>query len=281
LAQGGLIPSTENKQPGAVLNRELWDELATIHNGIGEYGRNALLSGKSTLRAVEISLLGDIRGARILHSHCHLGYDTISLSRLGASVVGVDISPRSIALARELAEDLCATCEFQLIDDWRHFRNSDQFDVFYATYGVIEWLSDLDIWFAAASDVLRPTGRLILIDGHPALHTLAERKTDKDVFYAITDPYQTGGASTTARLRGSYADRTVKLSRFAAHRWKWSVADIVTRCLKHGFILQHFGEYDFSHYCKFAGHRRSPDGYFRNVRLRGFPSLLSVVFVKA
>jgi hypothetical protein len=39
-------------------------------------------------------LLGGIAGLRGIHLQCHIGTDTISLSRLGARMTGLDYSSR-------------------------------------------------------------------------------------------------------------------------------------------------------------------------------------------
>ena len=49
--------------------------------------------------------LGDLTGLDVVHLQCHLGTDTVSLSRLGARrTVGVDLSPGSLSRAREIAD---------------------------------------------------------------------------------------------------------------------------------------------------------------------------------
>lgn len=48
------------------------------------------MKGESSLKHIELNLLGDIKGKNILHLQCHFGQDTISLSRLGAKVTGID-----------------------------------------------------------------------------------------------------------------------------------------------------------------------------------------------
>ena len=34
--------------------------------------------------AIELDLLGDVRGKHILHLQCHFGQDTLSMTRMGA-----------------------------------------------------------------------------------------------------------------------------------------------------------------------------------------------------
>jgi 2-polyprenyl-3-methyl-5-hydroxy-6-metoxy-1,4-benzoquinol methylase len=57
------------------------------------------------LNDIELQLLGDIKGKKILHLQCHFGQDTISLSRLGAHVTGIDLSDKAIKSAKKIAKD--------------------------------------------------------------------------------------------------------------------------------------------------------------------------------
>jgi len=50
------------------------------------------------------SMIGDIRGKRILELGCGDGGNSVLLALKGASVVGIDISPRAIQIARKRAE---------------------------------------------------------------------------------------------------------------------------------------------------------------------------------
>ena len=56
----------------------------------------AFRAGKSSLKQIELTLLGDVRGKSILHLQCHFGQDTISLARMGARVTGIDLSDAAI-----------------------------------------------------------------------------------------------------------------------------------------------------------------------------------------
>jgi len=48
--------------------------------------------------------LPNLQGKKVLHLQCHFGQDTLSLARLAADAVGVDLSDKAIAQARELNE---------------------------------------------------------------------------------------------------------------------------------------------------------------------------------
>ena len=50
----------------------------------------------------DVPLLGDVAGLRGVHLQCHIGTDTVSLARLGASMTGLDFSGPAVEAAREL-----------------------------------------------------------------------------------------------------------------------------------------------------------------------------------
>src|SRR5512133_4346389 len=73
--------------------------------------RVAMTVRPSMIRAIcpvgvryDLPRLGRLDGLDVVHLQCHIGTDTISLSRLGArSVVGLDFSPSALREARALA----------------------------------------------------------------------------------------------------------------------------------------------------------------------------------
>jgi hypothetical protein len=85
------------------INRDAWNQRARINLQSAFYDVEGFLKGQSSLKDIELELLGDVRGKRILHLQCHFGQDCISLARLGARVTGVDLSDEAIGYARELA----------------------------------------------------------------------------------------------------------------------------------------------------------------------------------
>ena len=87
------------------VNRNAWNNKIDAHLKSEFYDLAGFLKGKSSLNEIELTLLGDIRGKTILHLQCHFGQDSISLSRLGAVVTGVDLSDKAIETARKIAYD--------------------------------------------------------------------------------------------------------------------------------------------------------------------------------
>jgi len=74
------------------INRTSWNNKVPFHLGSKMYDLEGFLTGNSSLMDIELGLLGDISGKKILHLQCHFGQDSISLSRMGADVTGIDLS---------------------------------------------------------------------------------------------------------------------------------------------------------------------------------------------
>lgn len=70
------------------INRNAWDKKAAQHFTSKFYDVEGFLRGASSLKEIELSEIGDVRGKKLLHLQCHFGLDTLSFARLGAVVTG-------------------------------------------------------------------------------------------------------------------------------------------------------------------------------------------------
>ena len=155
------------------LNRLSWNILAEAHGQDAYYDSRALLAGESSLIAEEEEALQeaigeDLENLAVLHLQCHLGFDAITLARRGARVTGVDFSHVALAKAHSLANTCAVDVEWICADvlalpESLHRR----FDLVWATVGIICWIADLNSWMTGLSNVLKPGGRLVLLDGFP------------------------------------------------------------------------------------------------------------------
>ncbi|BCH22247.1 hypothetical protein MesoLjLc_19910 [Mesorhizobium sp. L-8-10] len=154
-------------------NRLNWDDRAELHatDPTGSYCIARVLEGGSSLHALELSEIGDVSGKDIAHLQCHIGLDTISLKRLGArSVAGLDFSPKAIAAARDFATRAGVDVRFveAPVYDAVEALNAD-YDMVFVTWGAINWLDDITRWARVVAALLRPGGRLYLLEGHPTM----------------------------------------------------------------------------------------------------------------
>ena len=171
-------------------NRRSWNAAVPAHDSHRGNLAAFLEAGGSTLFPEELSLLGDVRDETLAHLQCNAGGDTLSLARLGARVTGVDLSDAAVASARDLSQRSGIPADFVRADvhDWLRetARRGRLFDAVFTSYGVVCWLSDLGLWAAGITGVLRPGGRFVLVDFHPAADVFDEH-------WNVTRDYPRGG----------------------------------------------------------------------------------------
>lgn len=157
-------------------NRAAWDLAAPEHAAGDFYDLPGFVAGRDDLRPFEDVELGPVDGLDLVHLQCHLGTDTLSLSRRGARVVGLDLSAESVAVARRLAVDTGLAAEFVVGDvrDAVEVLGGRRFDVVYTGVGALCWLPDLDVWADVVARLLRPGGVLYLVEIHPLIEAVAE-----------------------------------------------------------------------------------------------------------
>jgi 2-polyprenyl-3-methyl-5-hydroxy-6-metoxy-1,4-benzoquinol methylase len=149
------------------INRRRWNELAAKHGDDPVYRVDEMIGGRETLGPVESDLLGDIAGLRVLHMQCHIGLDSVSLARRGARVTAIDFSSTAVERARDIAGRCGVDVDFRVADCQIGLPElNEQFDVVFASHGVLHWISDVGAWMATAVRALRPAGRLVLVDFH-------------------------------------------------------------------------------------------------------------------
>jgi SAM-dependent methyltransferase len=186
-----MIPNTTPHADVHEANRRSWNAATVAHNRHKGDQAAFLRAGGSTLFPEEVELLGDVAGRALVHLQCNAGQDTLSLARLGARATGVDISDEAIAFARRFSVESGVAAGFERADVYDWLRQARQegrrFDVAFASYGVLSWLSDLDAWARGIADVLAPGGRLVLVDFHPVVGMF-----DPDL--SLRFPYSSGGA---------------------------------------------------------------------------------------
>src|SRR5918997_2142566 len=84
------------------VNRANWDERAPAHAASPDYALHRFRDDPEHLSDVvrfDLPRLGDVRGLRGVHLQCHIGTDTLSLARLGATMTGLDFSAPALAEA--------------------------------------------------------------------------------------------------------------------------------------------------------------------------------------
>lgn len=126
------------------INKKSWNAKVEPHLKSDFYFVNEFLQGRTSLNSIELELLGDVKDKTILHLQCHFGQDSISLSRMGAKVTGIDLSDKAIEAAKDLAKQCDTNTEF-ICSDVYELPNilNQKFDIVFTSYGTIGWLPRL------------------------------------------------------------------------------------------------------------------------------------------
>lgn len=261
-------------------NVDLWNELAEVHYFSDFYSLSDIVAGGSSLLQVEIDLMKQFSFGRVLHTHCHIGTDSISLSRVCDSVTGVDFAEAAITIATGAAAMAYRTnCDFVCDDSHSLAKvpSDEPYDTVFASYGVLVWISDLERWFNAHRAHLRSGGQLIIIDEHPIAATY-DRARSKDSLYPDLDFSGHGNPYYTINPR-SYSGDTKVLLNQKQTKWQHSMSDIINSASSSGLRLLRLDEFAKCHYPILDNMIKCEDGYFRHEIFNNkVPLLFSVVF---
>lgn len=231
------------------MNRVAWDRRTEAHFKSKFYDVQGFLSGKTSLREIELAEMGPVEGRRLLHLQCHFGLDTLSWTRLGANCTGVDLSPVSIEKARQLNTQVGLNAQFICSDVYQYERGSEPpFDIVFASYGVICWLPDLTRWANAVAANLATGGTFYLAEFHP-VHDLVTGYR----YFEADEP--------DIEDEGTYTENGSGLTATMA-TWPHSLSSVINALLNAGITIQRVNEYPFSPYNCFEGLEEREPGRF-------------------
>jgi SAM-dependent methyltransferase len=230
-------------------NRANWDDRAPLHaSRQSGYQTQDYIDNKALLSNVvkyDLPRLGDLKGQRAVHLQCHIGTDTLSLSRLGAvDVVGLDFSSESIKAAKALVAETGDAVTFveANVYDAPSLLPHAAFDLVFTGIGALCWLPDIDRWATVVSTLLAPGGTLFIREGHPILwavdETLPEGPTIRFPYFNVRDPMAWDAEATYVDTAGT------KLKATKTYIWNHGIGEIVTSLLKQGLVLERLEEHD-------------------------------------
>lgn len=223
------------------INRRSWNERVPHHLSSGFYNVEGFLQGNTSLNSIELELLGDISGKKILHLQCHFGQDSISLSRMGAEVTGIDLSDEAIRAAKNLALQSGTDTHFIVSDVYALPEHLDgQFDIVFTSYGTIGWLPDLSKWASVIAHFLKPGGIFIMAEFHPFIWMYADDFSKIQYSYFNVEPIM-------ETQEGTYADKNAKI-QITSVGWNHPTSEVLNSLIAEGLEINLFNEYDYSPY---------------------------------
>ncbi|MEY2443843.1 MAG: hypothetical protein QOE00_423 [Ilumatobacteraceae bacterium] len=227
------------------VNLANWNSRVPHH--VQGYGLERYRSDATYLSDVvrfDIPRLGSIAGLDVVHLQCHIGTDTLSLSRLGArSVTGLDFSAPALAAAAELAAECGAAVDYVESEFYSAVDalGAGRFDLVYTGIGALCWLPDITRWARIVEALLRPGGRLFMREGHPMLWSLDDPRPDG--LLVVEYPYfETKGVPFSEPL--SYVDHAEPLTSPDIISFNHGLAPVITSLMEAGMQLTAIDEHD-------------------------------------
>ncbi len=256
-------------------NRSSWNKRAELHFNSKFYDVKGFLDGKSSLNTIELALLGNVHGKKVLHLQCHFGQDSLSLARMGANVTGIDLSDRAIDYARELAEEMRQDAQFICCDvyDLPNCLN-EKFDIVYTSYGTIGWLPDLDRWANVISRFLKADGKFVFVEFHPYVWMFDDDLNEITYSYFKDTPIV--DSKDISYTDGKLGEKIEDVS------WNHSLSEVITALISSGLKINSFQEFDYSPYDIFHGSKEVEKGKFQIEKWGNkIPLIYSLVAVKS
>ncbi len=225
-------------------NRANWDARVDIHYGSDEYGIARFIEDPAHLSGVvsyDKEKLGDVAGKRLLHLQCHIGTDTVSWARCGATVTGVDFSEKSIEAARALSEKSGTPARFvvsELYDTPTVL--TEKFDIVYTGVGAICWLPDIEGWARVVASLLISGGTFYMREGHPMMWAMDWEATDQ---LRVRFPYFETSEPDAEEEHETYAgegDVTSPLN----YAWNHGIGETIDALIRAGLRIDQVEEYD-------------------------------------
>jgi SAM-dependent methyltransferase len=229
----------------AEINRANWDDRVPAHLASADYKVQRFLAEPDLISDVvrfDLPRLGDVAGLRGVHLQCHIGTDTISLARLGASMTGLDFSGAAVEAARKLASETGADAAFVQSEVYAaaEILGAGGFDMVYTGVGALPWLPDIRRWGGVVAGLLRPGGRLFIREDHPVLLSAKVR----DGLLTLQRPYFEQPEPNVADSNGTYVETDATFGHTVTNWWNHGLGEIMTSLLDAGLRITGFTEHD-------------------------------------
>jgi 2-polyprenyl-3-methyl-5-hydroxy-6-metoxy-1,4-benzoquinol methylase len=92
--------------------KKSWDKIAVHYKERYDISRETVHYGPLCPGEDRLGLLGDISGKKVVDLGCGGGQNSVALKKMGAEVMGVDISSEQTGLAEKLAKEAHRTWRY-------------------------------------------------------------------------------------------------------------------------------------------------------------------------
>jgi SAM-dependent methyltransferase len=247
-------------------NAANWDARTPVHERSAFYGLDGTRDAGYWFADFEWEDLGRLSGRDVLHAQCHLGTETIAFAREGARTVGLDISSRSIRAARRIAADAGARIEYVCADvyDALEVLGSERFDVIYTGKGALCYLPDLERWAAILHDLLKPDGRVYVVEFHPLLNALGPApQPDASEELLLLHDYLAGRGPLERDSTYTYTDGPAVQGATVSYEWAHGLGEVVNTFIGAGLRIDRLRESEPIPWPRWPHMERTERGWWR------------------
>ncbi|GGJ06177.1 methyltransferase [Streptomyces brasiliensis] len=186
-------------------------------------------------------------GLDVLHLQCHLGTETLAFARRGARTVGLDFSEASVMAARGIAEKAGLDVSYVRADvyDAVEALEGRRFDVVYTGKGALRYLPDLERWADVVARLLRPGGRLYVVEFHPLLNALGPKPAPGEgPELLLLHDYLGGSGAVHRDATHTYTDGPAVEGATDSYEWMHGTGEVVNALLGAGMSIRRLTESD-------------------------------------
>ncbi|WP_055550472.1 class I SAM-dependent methyltransferase [Streptomyces sp. NBRC 110028] len=189
--------------------------------------------------------LGELAGRDVLHLQCHLGTETIAFAQRGARAVGLDFSAASVEAATGIAARAGAEVTYVRANvyDAVEALGGRRFDVVYTGKGALCYLPDLDRWAGVVAGLLRPGGRLYVVEFHPLLNALGPKPAPEEgPELLLRHDYLGGGGPVHRDATHTYTDGPAVEGATDSYEWTHGLDEVVNALAGAGLSVRRLRE---------------------------------------
>jgi SAM-dependent methyltransferase len=229
------------------LNRAAWNASAVHHASGPMWEANCAMAreGTSVLDATLTQALrtAGVTGARLVQVGCNNGREVLSAMALGAAEGwGIDQSEAFLAQATKLAAMSPFDPQFLNADIYDLPEDAPHaFDIALITVGVLNWMPDLPVFFAAVASLLRTGGQVVIYETRPMLEMFDPHGDDP---FALADSYFR--KAPHVETQAITYDGTVVEGAPELHWFPHTLSTIVQSAIDAGLTLCQLTEYPHS-----------------------------------
>ncbi|GGU16100.1 class I SAM-dependent methyltransferase [Streptomyces coeruleorubidus] len=247
-------------------NQANWDARTPVHLASRFYGLDQDPDPERWFAPWEWDDLGTLTGRDVLHLQCHLGTETIAFARRGARAVGLDFSEASVAAATGIAAKAGADVTYVRANvyDAEAALEGRQFDIVYTGKGALCYLPDLGRWADVVGRLLRPGGRLYVVEFHPLLNSLGPKPAPgEDPELLLRHDYLGGDGPVHRDATHTYTDGPAVEGATASYEWMHGIGEVVNALSGAGLTVRRLRESDELPWPRWPRMVRTESGWWR------------------